>query len=100
MLVLWFDFSLGLCYAKGRGLNKRQWVIYVKNEKFSLYPEDFNFYYIVRVHTDDGVFYAYNSRLLVRSLSSAKPFNTRRSALRCIRLGGFSNAEIITVKRN
>ncbi|MBR5236042.1 MAG: hypothetical protein IKW06_01530 [Clostridia bacterium] len=71
----------------------------MKDEKLCLYPEDFEYYYIVRVHTNEGVLYAYNHRTLTHDIDFAKPFNTRRSALRCIRLSDYTRAEIIKYRR-
>lgn|GEM_PF-1780426 len=74
-------------------------VIDMKNEKYSLYPEDFEYYYIVCVHTDEGDRYAYNHRTLTHSIDFATPYNTRRSALRCIRMSDYENAEILVLRR-
>ena len=71
----------------------------MKNEKYSLYPEDFECYYVVCVHTENGDRYAYNHRMLSHSIEYARNYNTRRAALRCIRMSDYENAEILVLKR-
>ena len=64
------------------------------------YDSDLDFYFIVKVTSSGEVFYAYNHRTLVRSIQSARLFDTRRSARRCILRGGFTDSEIIKVPRS
>ncbi len=72
---------------------------YMNETKLPYYDSDLDYYFIVRVRRPEGVFYAYNHRTLVRSIDSAKQFDTRRSARRCILRGKFSDSDIIKVLR-
>ncbi len=63
------------------------------------YDSDLDYYFVVKVTLSGEAFYAYNYRTLVRSIQSARFFDTRRSARRCILRGGFAGSEILKVPR-
>lgn len=74
-------------------------VMKVNGKNFKAYDEELDYYFLVCVTCENGVFYAYNRRTLVRDKAFAKRFETLRSARRCIKLSGQKNCEIIKVKR-
>ncbi len=63
------------------------------------YDEDLDFYFLIEVNTTDGIRYAYSPRALVHDIAFAKQFDTRRSARRCMNLGGWKDSRIVKVKR-
>lgn len=74
-------------------------VMNLNSKNFSYYDSELDYYFIVRVMTEDGVRYAFNQRTLVHDPAFAKRFETRRSARRCILLSGFKQYEVLKIKR-
>ncbi len=86
---LTFLFS---CVSLVRGDNMKQ-------KDNGWYDEDLDYYFILCIHTPNGPRYAYNQRTFVTDIDFAKKFETRRSALRCARLGNFKSFELLKIPR-
>ena len=60
--------------------------------------EEFDAYYVIKMHTEAGEKYFFSKRMWVTDLGLAKKFNTLRSAKRSIKLYSVENYEIIKLK--
>ncbi len=69
-------------------------------KELKYYDEELDYYFVVQVTTPAGICYAYNHRTLVRDMSFARCFETRRSAQRCIRRSAFDDCKILRLRRS
>lgn len=60
--------------------------------------EEFDAYYVIKVHTEQGEKYFFSKRMFVSDLGLAKKFNTVRSAKRSIKLYSVKDYEILKLK--
>lgn len=61
--------------------------------------EDFDYFYVLKVKSDDCEKYFFSKRVLVGDIGLAKQFNTMRSVKRSIKLFDIRNYKIEKIKR-
>lgn len=62
--------------------------------------EEFDAYYVIKIHTDIGEKYFFSNRISVGDIGLAKKFNTVRSAKRSVKIYSIRDYEIKKLKRN
>ncbi len=66
----------------------------------NLTDEEFDAYYVIKIHTQKGEKYFFTNRMNVGDIGLAKKFNTMRSAKRSVKIYSIKNYEIEKLKRN